>query len=133
MDMIAYQLGWVLDHKTEDLEPVLAEEDVDSGHRPIKKGNARGVEQIGRAYIENREVITLQFRAAVGEPVSYDRIIIEGEPHVDSTIAGGVNGDIATCAVTLNAVRSVLAASPGLKTMCDIPPVSCCGSMVLRD
>ena len=31
---------------------------------------------------------------------------------------------IATCAITLNAVRSVLNAAPGLKTMADIPSVA---------
>jgi 4-hydroxy-tetrahydrodipicolinate reductase len=60
----------------------------------------------------------------VGEPESYDRVRIEGEPEIDSRIAGGVNGDIATCAITLNAIRSILASSPGLKTMCDIPVVA---------
>ena len=49
---------------------------------------------------------------------------IDGEPAIQSKIVGGVNGDIATCAITLNAVRSVLKASPGLKTMGDIPPAA---------
>ncbi|MBC8468298.1 MAG: hypothetical protein H8D56_02400 [Planctomycetes bacterium] len=49
---------------------------------------------------------------------------INGKPAIKSKITGGVNGDIATCAITLNAVRSVLAASPGLKTISDIPPVA---------
>ena len=46
-----------------------------------------------------------------------------GEPRTESRIAGGVNGDIATCAITLNAVRSVLEATPGFKTMAQIPPI----------
>ena len=62
--------------------------------------------------------------AAVGEPESYERVLIEGEPAIDSRITGGINGDIATCAITLNVVRSVLMANPGLKTMADIPPVA---------
>jgi len=49
---------------------------------------------------------------------------IDGEPAVQSKIAGGVNGDITTYAITLNAVRSVLEAYPGLKTMGDIPSVA---------
>jgi len=59
----------------------------------------------------------------VGEPESYDQVRIDGEPVIESRIAGGVNGDIATCAITLNAVRSVLEANPGLKTMAQIPPI----------
>jgi 4-hydroxy-tetrahydrodipicolinate reductase len=124
LDMIAARIGWRLDRKTEGLEPVMATEDVNTGYTPIRKGMARGVEQTGRGYLAGKEVLTLHFRAAVGEPESYDRVRIEGEPEIDSRIAGGVNGDIATCAITLNAIRSILASSPGLKTMCDIPVVA---------
>jgi len=41
-----------------------------------------------------------------------------------SRIAGGINGDIATGAVTLNAVRSIPEVGPGLKTMADLPAPS---------
>jgi 4-hydroxy-tetrahydrodipicolinate reductase len=85
---------------------------------------ACGVQQVGRGFVGDREVITLNFRAAVGEPESYDQVHIDGKPTIHSRIAGGVNGDIATCAITLNAVRSVLASGPGLKTMADIPPIA---------
>ncbi len=71
-------------------------------------------DKAGRGFVGDREVIALNFRAAVGEPESYDRVHIDGEPAIQSKIAGGVNGDIATCTITLNAVRSVLEASPGL-------------------
>lgn len=126
LDMIACRLGWDVDSKTESLGPVMAEEDISTGYTPITKGMARGVEQIAKGCVDGKEVITLHFRAAVGEPESYDRILIEGDPTIDSKITGGVNGDTATCAITLNAIRSVLAATPGLKTMCDIPAVSYC-------
>jgi len=124
LDMIACRVGWDLDRKTESLGPVIADEDIDSGYRPIEKGMARGVEQIARGYVSDKEVITLHFRAAVCEPESYDRIQIDGDPGIDSRIAGGVHGDTATVAITVNAIRSVLASAPGLKTMCDIPVVS---------
>ena len=83
-----------------------------------------GVHQVGRGFVGECEVITLNFMAAVGKPESYDQVHIDGEPVIHSRIAGGVNGDIATCAITLNAIRSVLASSPGLKTMADIPPIA---------
>ncbi|HBG27804.1 MAG: hypothetical protein A2Y10_04335 [Planctomycetes bacterium GWF2_41_51] len=117
VDFIAARMGWNLDRNEESLEPVIADTDIHSGYKPILKGMARGVYQTGRGFVGSREVITLEFRAAVGEPQSYDRIMINGNPNIDSTIAGGVNGDIATCAITLNAVKSILSASPGLKTM----------------
>lgn len=124
VDFIAGRLGWKLDRNTESLEPVIADEEIHSGYKPISKGMTCGVHQVGRGFVGDREVITLNFRAAVGEPESYDQVHIDGEPKIQSRIAGGVNGDIATCAITINAVRSVLQASPGLKTMGDIPSIA---------
>lgn len=124
MHMIANRMGWVLDKTTESLIPVIAECDVDTGYAPIKAGMARGVEQIGLGIVSGEAVITLEFRAAVGEPEPYDRVEIFGVPDIESTIPGGVNGDIATCAITINALRSIVAAKPGLRTMTDIPAVA---------
>ncbi len=124
VDFIANRLGWKLDRNVETLEPVIAGKDINTGYKPISKGMTCGVQQVGKGFVGDRDVIVLNFRAAVGEPESYDLVHIDGEPVIQSKIAGGVNGDIATCAITLNAVRSVLEASPGLKTMGDIPPVA---------
>jgi hypothetical protein len=124
IDFIAERLGFKLDKSTESLEPVIADSQIDIGYKPIAKGMACGVKQVGRGFVGDREVITLNFRAVVGEPESYDQVHIDGEPEIKSRIAGGVNGDIATCAITLNAIRSVLQAGPGLKTMAQIPPIA---------
>jgi 4-hydroxy-tetrahydrodipicolinate reductase len=97
---------------------------VTSSYRPIEAGMARGVEQVGRGWVGGREAIRLNFRAAVGEPRSFDRVEIQGRPDMVSEIDGGVNGDVATCAIVLNAVRSAMAARPGLKTMLDVPAVT---------
>ena len=124
VDYIANKLGWKLDRNVETLEPVIAEKDINTGYKAIFKGMTCGVHQVGSGFIGDKEVITLNFKAAVGEPEPYEQVRIDGEPVIQSKISGGVNGDIATCAITLNAVKSVLSASPGLKTMGEIPPVT---------
>ncbi len=96
VDFLAARMGWKLDRTTESLEPVMAERDIVGGYKPIAKGMARGVQQVGRGFVGNDEVITLTFKAAVGEPESYEEVRIEGEPTFSSRIAGGINGDIAT-------------------------------------
>ena len=63
VDFLASRLGWQLDRNTESLEPVIAEEEVTTGYRPIAKGMARGVHQVGRGFVGDAEVITLTFRA----------------------------------------------------------------------
>jgi len=119
--MIGACIGWKLDDFTESLEPILAHERVTTGHRPVEAGMTRGVEQIGRGWVNGKEVVTLHFRAAVGEPGSVDAIEIQGEPSFTSTIPGGINGDIATCAIIVNAVRAIQKTTPGLKNMLDLP------------
>lgn len=106
----------------------MATEATDAGYKPIAKGMCRGVHQIGRGFVGDDEVITLTFTAAVGEPQSYEEVKIEGEPAFESRIAGGIHGDTATCAVTLNTVGSILGATPGLKTMADLPAPSWFGT-----
>jgi 2,4-diaminopentanoate dehydrogenase len=121
VDMIAHAMGWELDAATETLEPVLAAHDLTIGYKPIAQGQPAGVQQIATGIMGDREVLRLTFRAAVGEEKSYDRIRVQGLPNVDTVIDGGVNGDVATCAITVNAIRSVLRAGAGLRTMLDVP------------
>lgn len=119
--MIARAMNWELDQVEETLEPVKAAENITSGYTEIQKGNPSGVEQFGRGFLAGKEKITLHFRAAVGEEKSYDKIEIEGTPSFKSVIDDGVNGDIATSAITVNAIASVVQAKAGLKTMLEIP------------
>lgn len=124
MHLVASRLGWILDRTEDVVDPVLAEKPVVTKNRTIEPGKALGVNQIGRAYVDSKEVITLVFRASIGEPEPRDRIVIEGNPDIDMAINKGVNGDTATCAIIVNAIPVVIQAQPGLRTMADISPIS---------
>ena len=93
-------------------------------HLAIERGKALGVSQIGRGYVGDKELITLVFRATIGEPEPRDRIVIQGTPSIDMAIENGVNGDTATCAIIVNAIPVVIQAPAGLRTMADINPIS---------
>lgn len=121
LDLIAGAIGWNLDETSETLEPVLAATDIVSGYKPIAQGQPAGVEQVATGILNGREVIRLRFRAAVGEEKSYDRIVIQGDPGVQTIIDGGVNGDVATSAITTNAIHAAVRANPGLQTMLTTP------------
>lgn len=121
VDLIAKAIGWNLDENRESLDPVIAGDKITNGYKPIEKGSPAGVEQVGSGFVDGKEVIKLVFRAAVGEEKSYDRITIKGLPNIITEIEGGLNGDVATCAITVNAVQSVTRSTPGLKTMLDVP------------
>jgi 4-hydroxy-tetrahydrodipicolinate reductase len=112
--LIAYGLGWQLDRVEETVEPALA-----------SAGVASGVHQVARGWIGGRDVLHLDLEMASGATDPRDEIVIEGKPPVSVVIRGGVQGDIATAAITVNAVPAVASARPGLLTMAELALV--CG------
>ena len=122
--MIAHRMKWKLD-KTEDIvSPVIARRKIITRSMTIPKGYATGVRQVGNGYVNGELKIKLVFQATIGEKKSYEEAIITGTPNVRSRIDGGINGDVATCAIILNTIPRLLRTDPGLKTMMDIAPVS---------
>lgn len=124
VQLIANNLGWKLTQTEDLISAVVAEKEIITETVTIPAGRAAGVQQIGRGYVGDDERIMLLFRAAVGEPEPRDTIEIKGNPNITSTIDGGLNGDVATCAITINAINKIISAQPGLRTMVDIPVVS---------
>ncbi len=124
VDMIAHAMGWQLERTTEVLRPVIAKQTITSGYTLIKPGGVCGVEQVASGYVNGQEVIRLEFRAGVGELESVDSVDITGQPDLKFIVPGGVNGDVATCAIVLNAIRAIQVVEPGLKTMLDLPAVT---------
>jgi 2,4-diaminopentanoate dehydrogenase len=125
--MIAQTLGLGWGDYDETIEPVIAEAPMTCGLGPIAAGDVRGVRQVARVDNGQGEVITLVFQAAIGEPQPHDRVIVEGEPRIDLSIAGGIHGDVATSAVTLNAIVGLLDLdhAPGMHAMSSIPLRGC--------
>ena len=124
MHMIADRMGWSLT-KTEDiLTPIIAQHKIQTDQMTIRQGMPAGVQQIGRAFEKNKLRIELVFRASVGEKKPRDVVEIDGVPSFNSEVKGGINGDVAGCAITINAIGQIIHTVPGLHTMADIAPVS---------
>jgi 4-hydroxy-tetrahydrodipicolinate reductase len=121
--MIAGAMGWRLEKITDVVEPKIAEEDVDSGQIPVAKGQASGIVQDGVGYRDGEPVIKLHMEAYLGAPDTIDTVRISGSPDMTGTIQG-IQGDVATASVAVNAIPRVLVAQPGLRTMADLPIVS---------
>jgi len=122
MELLAAGLGWRLDSVTEAIEPVIADKSHRTEFVTVEPGQVAGVFQIGRGIKGGQEVITLTFRAAVGEPEPYDCVRIEGLPLLESTFPEGVPGDAATGAITVSAIPLVMQSPPVLRTMADLWP-----------
>ncbi len=105
------------------VEPVVAEQPVRTEFFDVRPGQARGLHQTGRAYSEDGEFVSLTFRAALDEEPDGDTITITGRPDLTVTLHG-TNGDLATVAMAVNAIKRVKEAAPGLVTMRDLPIVT---------
>jgi len=69
-------------------------------------------------------------RVSIGEPHPRDTVIIVGEPDIESTIRGGLHGDMATTSLVVNPLPVISRARPGLVTMTEIPALTCLAEMV---
>lgn len=123
IDMIADGLGWKLDEIVElPPEPSIAEKEVKTPLGTVKPGNVTGLKSTAYGRRKGRDIITLVFCAGACIKEEYDEIIIHGKPDIHQKMIGGVHGDIGTVAVVVNSIHRVIDASPGLKTMKDLPP-----------
>ena len=59
----------------------------------------------------------------VGATDPQDTVEIDGDPPVKMTVTAELHGDVATAAIVINAVPSVVRAGPGLAGMSDAPLV----------
>ena len=125
---VAHYLGMKIGKWDESIEPVRAEHDMTAAIGPIRKGMASGVRQVARAWAAGASttdapLIQMEFQAAIGQADPHDRVVIDGEPPIDMILRGGVHGDIATSAISINSIPSLIASKPGLHTMATVPLV----------
>jgi 4-hydroxy-tetrahydrodipicolinate reductase len=121
LHLVAQGLGWKLANVKERVTPVLAKHSMKTRYLSVKKGQVAGIHHVCRGFRNRKEVIHLDLQMYVGAKKPTDRIAIKGKPNVDLVFAGGVAGDEATVAMLLNMIPGVLEASPGLRTMMDVP------------
>jgi|SRR5688572_6578472 4-hydroxy-tetrahydrodipicolinate reductase len=118
--MIAGAIGWKVERVTDDIQPKMADQPVASELLAVDPGYVAGIVQDGVGYVKGEPRIRLHLEAYLGAPESYDSVLVEGSPRIYSRIEGGVHGDIATAAMTVNSIAAVLNAPPGLRTMRDM-------------
>jgi 4-hydroxy-tetrahydrodipicolinate reductase len=117
--LIGRGLGVTFDEIRTTIEPVVA-----SGANPragIAIGRVAGLRQSAVGLRAGREIARLDLEMSVDAPDPHDRIVIDGDPPLDVLIQGGTHGDRGTVGTAVNAIRAVVAAPPGLKTVLDLP------------
>jgi 2,4-diaminopentanoate dehydrogenase len=124
VEMVAHALGFAVDRVEETHELVIAQERLEHGGVVVEPGRVRGVLQHGRGWVGGEEKITMVFRATFLQQDPHDRVVLDGVPPLDVVFKGGVPGDVATCAIVVNAVPAILRARPGLRTMAEMEPLA---------
>jgi 4-hydroxy-tetrahydrodipicolinate reductase len=121
--MIFDTLGRKLVRFETNVRPVVADKPVKTPFFDVRTGQVRGLHQTGSGYTEHGEFLSLTFRAALDEEPDGDTIRIKGRPDLTVRLQG-TNGDLATAAIAVNAIKNTRLAAPGLLTMRDLPIVT---------
>lgn len=128
IDLIAQSLGWKLDKIEETREPIITNIPRETPHVKVKAGDVAGCRHIARGYMNGKEVITLehpqQIHPHMGDVKTGDYIHIEGTPNMKWNDESEIPGGIGTMAAAVNMIPQVINATPGLKTMMDLPVIS---------
>ena len=119
--MVADGLGFALDDISETIEPIIAEDTVKTDYLEVAAGQVAGVHQIARGIAAGQERIFMELQMYVGAKQPADTVELRGEPNLTFTIPGGTHGDLATAAIAVNTVPSILAAPAGLRSVRDLP------------
>ncbi len=119
--MVADGLGFTIDDITETIDPVIAQETVQTEYLEVAPGQVAGVHQIARGTARGEEKIYLELRMYVGAKQPADSVDLKGEPNLSLIIPGGTHGDVATAAVVVNTIPAIVAAPAGLRTSRDLP------------
>lgn len=120
--MIADSLALPVDDITEVIEPVLATEHVVTDYFDVPEGRVVGVRQVARGTdASGKEYVNLKLEMYLGAPDSIDTATIQGTPNLTLSVPGGIHGDLATAAITVNCIPALFEMRPGLRTSRDTP------------
>jgi 4-hydroxy-tetrahydrodipicolinate reductase len=114
-------LGWPIDRVRESIQPVIAKARVHTRFLTIEPGQVAGLQQVMRVWVWDLERLVLKLQMYVGATEPHDSVEITGDPPLSMRIEGGIFGDTATIGALVNTIPKITKASPGLRTMLDLP------------
>jgi 4-hydroxy-tetrahydrodipicolinate reductase len=123
--MISEALGLGVDRIEQTREPIISNVYRETPHVKVQPGMVAGCRHIGIGYRGDVEVIKLvhpqQIHPHLENQDTGDYINIFGKPEIHMAIKPEIAGGIATMGVAVNMIPHVVAATPGLKRMIDLP------------
>ena len=123
--MISDALGLGVDRIEQSREPIISNVRRETPHVVVEPGMVAGCSHIGIGYSGDKEVIKLvhpqQIHPHLENQDTGDYINIYGKPEIHMAVKPEIAGGIATMGITVNMIPHVVAATPGLKRMIDLP------------
>jgi 4-hydroxy-tetrahydrodipicolinate reductase len=119
LQLVGLGLGVKFDDVTNTIEPVVTSEA--HPRAGIQPGRVAGLRQSAVGRRGGKEIVRLDLEMSVAAPNPHDRVVIDGDPPLDVLVQGGTHGDRGTVGATLSAIPAVVVATPGLKTILDLP------------
>ncbi len=123
--MIADAIGLKVTKFTQSMNPIITNVDRKSPYGFAAKGNVCGVAMKAKAELANGMEIELdhpqQIEPAKGGVNTGDYIKISGLPPINLSNSPEVEGGLGTIAICVNMIPIVINATPGLKTMINLP------------
>lgn len=135
--MISDALGLGVDRIVQTREPIISTVHRETPYVTVEPGMVAGCAHTGIGYRGEKEVIRLihpqQIHPSLEKQETGDYIHIYGKPEIHMTIQPEIAGGIATEGIAVNMIPHVLAATPGLKRMIDLPvPAALMGESAYR-
>lgn len=123
--MIAHALGWKVDKFEQQMKPIVTSVDRKSPYGFAKAGDVAGVNMTGQGYVDGKVKIDMihpqQIEPEMEGTHTGDYVTIQGTPPINMANKPEVDGGLGTIAMCVNMIPNVINATPGLKTMIDLP------------
>ncbi len=123
--MIADALGAPIDRFEQQMKPIMTSIDRKSKYGEAKAGHLAGIDMTAQGFRGKEVFIDMkhpqQIEPELEGTQTGDYITIKGTPEINLSVKPEIDGGIGTIAMCVNMIPHVLNASPGLKTMIDLP------------
>ena len=135
--MISEALGLGVTRIEESREPIVSKVYRETPHVKVQPGMVAGCAHVAVGYANDKPVVKLvhpqQIHPHLEGQGTGDYINIFGKPEIHMSTGPEIAGGIATMGVAVNMIPHVVAATPGLKSMCDLPvPAALMGESAYR-
>lgn len=123
--MIGKALGWKIDKFEQQMKPIVTSVDRRSPYGFAKAGDVAGVNMTGQGWVDGEVRIDMihpqQIEPEMEGTHTGDYVTIAGTPPVNLANRPEVDGGLGTIAMCVNMIPQIINATPGLKTMIDLP------------